>query len=49
MFEKMTEDLGKVSSLARKVHLQRLNKICDIHCVVFFLPKDRILFEQILY
>ena len=39
--------LGKVCAHARGVFL-RLNKICDIYCVVCFMPKGRILFGQTL-
>ena len=49
MLPKVAESLGKVCTLARKVFRKRLNKICDIHCVVCFMPKDRIPFGQTSY
>ena len=48
MLSKAAEALGKVCALARGV-FWRLNKICDIYCVVCFTPKGRILFEQTSY
>ena len=46
MLPKVAEAVGKVCALARGVFWRRLNKICDIHCVVCFMPKGRILFVQ---
>ena len=49
MLPKVTEALGKVCALAREVFSRKLNKICDIHCVVCFMPTGRILFGQTSY
>ena len=39
MLPKVAEVLGKVCALARGVFGKRLNKICDIPCVVCFMLK----------